>query len=284
MLVDMKDVKKSYSGFQLDCSLQLLEGRVTGLVGQNGAGKTTVFKSILNLISIDSGSVSVLDKDYKEITNEDRKKIAAVLSGSGFHESLNIKDIANIQAAMYEKFDKAKFLEKCQSANLPLSKMTKEFSTGMRAKLKVLIATSYDAQFLILDEPTAGLDVIARDSVLDSLREYIAEDEQRGILISSHISGDLESICDDIYMIENGEIILHEDTDRILGMYGLIKIDEKDYSKLDKKYLMRVKKDKYNCVCLTNRKQYYMDNYPGIVIEKGSVDNIITMMIKGDAV
>ena len=151
----------------------------------------------------------------------------------------------------------------------------------MKAKLKVLTATSFDAILLVLDEPTAGLDVIARDSILELLREYM-ETEGRSILISSHISSDLESLCDDIYMIDKGRIVLHENTDVLLDEYGLIKADEKQYELLDKQHILKVKKEQYGYSCLTDERAFYAENYPQLAIERGSVDKVITMMIKGE--
>ena len=140
---------------------------------------------------------------------------------------------------------------------------------------------SKNAKLLILDEPTAGLDVIARDELLEMLRDFIEKDEERSILISSHISSDLETLCDDLYMIHQGKVIMHEDTDVLLSDYALLKVDEEEYSKLDRQYILRTKKESYGYSCLTNQKQYYAENYPQMAIEKGNIDEVITMMIRG---
>ena len=152
----------------------------------------------------------------------------------------------------------------------------------MKAKLKVLCALTHKAKFLLLDEPTAGLDVMARESILNLFREYMEEDGERTILISSHISSDLEGLCDDIYMIHEGRIIFHEDTDVLLNQYGLLKVDEKQFEELDKRYLLKKRKEHYGYACLTKEKQYYIENYPDIVVEKGTVDELIAMMIGGN--
>ena len=145
----------------------------------------------------------------------------------------------------------------------------------------MLAAISHGADFLILDEPTAGLDVLARDEMLTMLREYM-ETEGRSILISSHISSDLEDFCDDIYMIDEGKIVMHEETDVLLNEYGLLKAREDQYEKLDKSYIIRSKKENFGYSCLTNEKQFYEENYPDVVIEKGSIDELIMMMIRGE--
>lgn len=280
-MLKIQHLKKNYDKFSLDCSLELMPRCVTGLIGQNGAGKSTTFKAILGLISTDGGNITILGKDMKDFTAKDKENLGVVLSDSGFSGYLKIKDIIPILQNMYSKFDKSLFIEQVQRFRLPMNKQIKEFSTGMKAKLKVLVAISHNAKFLILDEPTAGLDVIAREELLEMLREFLEKDEERSILISSHISSDLESLCDDLYMIHDGRIILHEDTDVLLSDYALLKVDADQYDKLDKQFILRSKKEIYGYSCLTNQKQYYIENYPKIAIEKGTIDEVITMMIRG---
>ena len=250
MLLSLKNLQKNYPGFSLDVSMEIEEGQITGLIGANGAGKSTTFKVILGLVHPDAGEIRLFNKDMEQISQKEKADIGATLSDSGF-------------------------------SNCPMDKKLKEFSTGMKAKLKVLTATSFDVRLLVLDEPTAGLDVIARDSILELLREYM-ETEGRSILISSHISSDLESLCDDIYMIDKGRIVLHENTDVLLDEYGLIKADEKQYELLDKQHILKVKKEQYGYSCLTDERAFYVENYPQLAIERGSVDKVITMMIEGE--
>ena len=281
-MLKIEHLKKNYDTFSLDCSLELRPGYVTGLIGQNGAGKSTTFKAVLGLIAIDGGTITILGKDIREFTAKDREKLGVVLSDSGFSGYLRIKDLIPILENLYEKFDKTFFVEQAERFRLPPDKQIKDFSTGMKAKLKLLAAISHDAKLLILDEPTAGLDVIARDELLELLREFMEQDEERSVFISSHISGDLESLCDDLYMIQDGKIVLHEDTDVLLSEYALLKVDEEQYEKLDKQYILRVKKETYGYSCLTNQKQFYIENFPKIAIEKGTVDEVISLMVRGN--
>lgn len=283
-MLKIEHLQKNYKSFSLDCSLELMPGRITGLIGQNGAGKSTTFKAILGLISADGGLVRILGKDLQDFTARDKENLGVVLSDSGFSGYLTVRDIVQVLKSLYGSFDNAFFMEQARKFQLPFDKKIKEFSTGMKAKLKVLTAISHNARLLILDEPTAGLDVVARDELLELLRDYMEKDEERAILISSHISSDLENLCDDLYMIHGGKIILHEDTDVILSDYALLKISEEQYRSLERQYLLRSKKEGFGYVCLTNQKQYYLENYPQIAVEKGSVDEVITMMIRGEAV
>lgn len=278
-MLELNNVKKKYQDFELKCSLTVRPGYITGLIGQNGAGKTTVFKAILDLIRIDEGSIRIDSYDQKTLPKEN---IGVVLADAGFSEFLKIKDVTAIMENMYDHFNKASFLAACQKFSLPLNKKISTFSTGMKAKLKVLIALSHQSKLLILDEPTAGLDILARDEILDLLRDYMLEDDSRSILISSHISSDLENLCDDLYMIEQGQIIMHEDTDVLFNDYALLKTDEKQFAALDKKYILKYKKENYGYLCLTSQRQFYLENYPEIVIEKNNIDDLFTLMVRGD--
>lgn len=280
-MLKMTSVKKNYKDFTLDCTLEIKSGYVTGLVGRNGAGKTTAFKSVLGLISVDGGEIEIFGKKLSDFKSKDKEKIGVLLSDSGFSGELKVNDIIPVLSAVYSQFDKEDFLKKCKQMKLPLNKKIKEFSTGMKARLKLIIAITHNADLLILDEPTAGMDVMARESIIDMLREYMEQGE-RAILISSHISGDLEGLCDDIYMIDNGKIILHQDTDVILSSYGILKLRDEEYRKLDKSHILKIKKENFGISCLTDEKQFYLDNYPGIVVERGGIDSVITMMIGGE--
>lgn len=278
-MIKLENVTKNYASFGLDVSLEVLPNRITGIIGQNGAGKSTTFKLILGLIQKDHGNITILNESSysKNIAQE----IGVVLADSGFSGYLTIQDLIPIQKAMYTNFDEIYFIKQCEKFGLPRNKKIKEFSTGMKVKLKVIVAMSHHAKLLILDEPTSGLDVIARDEVLELLRDFMLEDNH-SIVISSHISSDLESLCDDLYMIHNGRIVLHEDTDVLLSDYAILKVTSEQYATLDTQYIMGKKKENYGYRLLTNHKQYYLENYPSISIENGSIDDLMYMMIRGE--
>ena len=277
-MIKINNLEKNYKDFSLSISLEIPEGRVTGLVGRNGAGKSTTIKSILGLVSPDHGNVTVFGKESTKLTAKEKAKIGVALADSGFSTYLTLNDVIAIMKNMYREFDAKSFTEECKRQKLPFDKKLKDFSTGMKAKLRVLVAMSHEAQLLILDEPTAGLDVLARNEILDMLRDYLAKDSTRSLLISSHISSDLEGLCDDIYMINDGKVILHEDTDQILSNYAVIKVDDATFEKLDQKYLLKTKKEAFGYCCLTNEKGYYVENYPNIIVENGNIDDLIIMM------
>lgn len=284
MLVEMKYVKKHYRDFSLDCSLQLKEGCITGLIGANGAGKSTAFKAILGLIRPEEGEITILGEKGGNLTGKTKEEIGVVLPESTFSRYLKVKQIIPIMKELYSRFDREYFLEQCRRFSIPEDKILKEFSTGMLAKLKILLALSYHPKILILDEPTSGLDVLTRDELLTVLREYMEESEERGILISSHISSDLEGLCDDMYMIDQGKIVMYEETDVLLDEYGILKVSADEYRELDKSFLLKRKKDNFGYSCLTKEKHYYMENYPSAVVEKCSLDEVISIMVKGETV
>ena len=280
-LLVCENVKKNYGDFNMDCSITLKRGSVTGLIGKNGAGKTTLFKTLLGIVKADGGQICWEGKQVAFLDKEIRSMIGVVLSDSFISGFLQVGDLVAIEEKLYPTFDKKTFLQMCEKYSLPLKKPIKDFSTGMKAKLKVLTALSHKTKLLILDEPTSGLDVIARDEILQLLREYM-EEEEKTILISSHISTDLESLCDDIYMIDNGKIVLHEDTDVLLSEYGVLKVTGEQMESLDKSYFLKVKKEPFGYRIFTNQKGYYQDNYPQIAVEKGSIDEVIMLMVSGE--
>jgi len=281
-MLRLENVKKQYKDFTLNCSMEVKSGAVTGLIGTNGAGKSTTFKAILGLIHTEGGEITVFGKPADELDVVDRANIGVALADSGFSGYLTINDLVPVLQNLYPKFEKEEFLNNCQRFGLPMKKKIKDFSTGMKRKLHVIAAISHNAKLLILDEPTAGMDVVARDELLGLLRDYM-EVEGRAVLISSHISSDLEGFCDDIYMIDQGKIVFHEETDVLLDEYALLKVTEEQFAKLDKEYILRCKKENFGYSCLTNEKQFYLENYPEIAIEKGSIDELMMMMIRGEA-
>ena len=280
-MIRMQDVRKKYGDYEFRMSMEIPHGRITGLVGKNGAGKSTAIKLMLGLAKPDSGSISVLGSEGRELSPAVKQKIGVSLAESGFSSQLSIEDMKHILSKMYREFDRQLFTKQCEKMKLPEKKKMKDFSTGMKAKFKVLTALTHNADLLILDEPTAGLDIEARNEILDLLREYVTYNEKSSILITSHIATDLESLCDDIYLIHDGKMIIHEDTDVILEQYGVLKVSEEQYGKLDQRAILKSRKESYGYACFTSDRKFYQENYPGIVVEKGGIDELILMMTGG---
>lgn len=278
-MLKVNHIQKNYSHFTLNCSFEVPKGTITGIIGKNGSGKTTLFKSILGLIQLDTGSISILDTDYQNI---DKNKIGCTLANISLCEYLKLKDLIQVLNSVYRDFDLDYFMQKCKEFQFPLDKKINEFSTGMKAKLNVLIALSHHSQFLILDEPTNGLDVLAREDIIDMIQEFMAEDEHRSVIISSHISSDLEGLCDDIYLLDEGQFIFHETTDCLLDQYGLLKLTDEQFKEIDSSYFFKTKKVSYGYDVLTNQKQFYQENYPEIIIEKNNFDTLFSMMLRGE--
>lgn len=277
-MLKIQNMQKQYGDFSLDVSMEIPEGRVTGLVGKNGAGKTTVIKSILGLVFPSSGTAELFGKNCRDLTAGDRENMGIALSDSGFSGYITIKDVVRILKNTYSTFDEEAFIRNCRDQGLPFDKQIKDLSTGMKAKLRVLSAISHKAELLIMDEPTAGLDVEARGEILDMIREFLEENPDCSMLLTSHIAGDIEGLCDDIYLIHDGKIMLHEETDRILSDYALLKMSDEEYETIDKSRILKAKKEDFGYSCFTDDRSFYAEKYPGIVIEKGGIDELILMM------
>ena len=279
-MIELIDLQKNFDDIKAvsSVSLCILDGEVFGLVGTNGAGKSTVIRAILGLIRPDSGQITINGKELSRLSEAEKARVGAALADSGFSSYLRVEDIVCILRKMYPAFDERFFRIQCTSLRLPFDRKIKELSAGMRAKLRVLVAISHRADLLILDEPTAGLDAEARNDILDLLRQVMIDNDRCSILLTSHISSDLEGLCDEIYLLHDGKIVLHEDTDILLSNYAVLKVREENYETLDKRYLLSTKKESYGYLCFTNEKQFYAENYPGLVMEKSKIDDLILMM------
>lgn len=280
--IKVKNLNKKYEGFELkNISFEIPEGSIVGLIGENGAGKTTTIKSILNIIKSD-GEIQVFGKDIKQNEKEIKSKLGVVLDDSFLSEYLTPKKINSIMKNFYNTWDKELFENYIKLFKLPENKMIKEFSSGMKMKLKIATAISHKPQILILDEPTSGLDPVVRNEILDIFRQFIAEDEKRSILISTHITTDLEHISDYIMFIKNGEITLNLPTSEILENYGIVKCDEKDFSKISKEDYEYYKKEKYQYEVLVKNKKMIKSKYGISTIDKASIEDIMLFYIKGE--
>lgn len=228
--IEIKNLTKKYKGFTLNnISFDLPNGCIMGLIGENGAGKSTTIRSILGMTKPDNGSISILGQTLSAQLKED---IGVVLDEVGMPASLNIKDINKIMKNMYKNWDEKVFFGYIGLFSLPTDKKFSDFSKGMKMKLGIAIALSHNAKLLILDEPTSGLDPLVRDEIIDILNDF-TRDEDHSILISSHIVSDLEKLCDYIAFMHNGNLMLCEEKDALLEKYRFINLTEQQLSELD---------------------------------------------------
>lgn len=280
-IFEVRNLNKNYKGFKLkDINLTLPKGMIMGLIGENGAGKTTTIKSILNLTKVDSGEVKIFGLNIKEDEKKIKEDIGVVLDDSFFSEHLTAEDINQIMKNIYENWDENLFFKFLVDFKLPLKQEFKEFSSGMKVKLKIATAISHHPKLLILDEPTSGLDPVARSEILDIFQDFIQNGEN-SILVSSHITSDLEHIADYITFISDGRILLSKTRDELLDEYGIVHCTEEEFKKIDKKDYLRYKKNKYAYDVLIEDKKEFKKRYELKVIDKPTLDDIMVIYIKG---
>ena len=280
--IELQNVSKKYKDFELkNISFNVPKGCIVGLIGENGAGKTTTIKSILN-ISKSYGTIKIFGEDIKLNEKKIKEDIGVVLDDSFLSEYLTAKQINSIMKDIYKTWEETKFIGLLKQFNLPIDKLIKEFSSGMKMKLKIATAISHNPKILILDEPTSGLDPVVRSEILEIFRKYIQEDEERSILLSTHITTDLEHISDYIVFIEKGEIVFNLPTDELLENYGIIKCSKEEFLKLNEEDYIKYKKEKYQYEVLINNKNLIMKKYNTITIDKPSIEEIMLLYIKGE--
>lgn len=281
-ILEIANLNKKYKDFELkNINIKLPKGMIMGLIGENGAGKTTTIKSILNVINIDSGEIKIFEKDNKKYEKEIKEDVGVVLDDSFLSEYLTPNDINKIMKNIYKNWDEKLYFKYIEDFKLPKDKKSKEFSSGMKMKLKIATSLSHHPKLLILDEPTSGLDPVARAEILDIFQDFI-QDEEKGIFISSHITSDLEHIADYITFINNGEIVLTKTRDELLENYGIVKCSEEEFKKIDKKDFVKYKKSKYEYDILVENKYEFRKKYNIEIIDKSSLDDIMLIYIKGE--
>ena len=220
--IQVKNLTKTYKDFILDnISLDLPCGTIMGLIGENGAGKSTFINALLNITDSQYDQVTILGRDLRTQENLIKEDISVIFSDSHYDLSFTPLFVGKMLSGIYKNWDQSKFLDYLKRFNLPEKKRLKKFSTGMRVKLEFAAALSHDPKLLILDEATSGLDPVVRDEILDILREF-TEEEDRAVLISSHITSDLDKIADYIAYIHEGKLLFVRTYDDLQNNYGII--------------------------------------------------------------
>lgn len=280
----LKNVNKKYkkSNFAIkDISFSVPEGSIVGFIGENGAGKSTTMNCILNVIRKDSGTIEIFGREMTDEDIDSRENIGVVYDSNNFPEYLTAKQLANILGRIYSKWDDFCFEQFLRRFGLPESQKIKTYSRGMSMKLAIAVALSHDSKLLILDEATSGLDPIMRDEILDVLLEFVKQ-ENHSILLSSHITSDLEKIADYIVFIHNGEIILSKTKDELIYEYGVIRCSENDFHNiLSEDILSSMKKDYQIDVLIKNRK-LIEKKYKNLIVDSVSLDEIMLLLVKGE--
>ncbi len=274
--LEIKNVSKSFSGFCLDnISLTLPSGCIMGLIGENGAGKSTTIKLILDMLHKDSGTITILGKDNGKDISLTKEEVGVVMDEIGMPECLTAKQIGKVMKHTFRNWNEAEYARLLQKLSLPDNKPFKDFSRGMKMKLGIAVAMSHGAKLLLLDEPTSGLDPVVRDEVVDMFYDF-TRDENHSILISSHIVSDLEKLCDYVAFLHKGKLLLCEEKDALLSEYGIIHCTVEQLSELDKEVIKYKKETPYGAEAIVPRG----DAPEGFKLSPISIEELFVFMVK----
>lgn len=275
--IDIKGLTKTYADFTLsNLNLTLPSGCIMGLVGENGAGKSTTVKLILDIIKKDSGTIKILGKDNQEDIKCIKEEIGVVLDEVGFPDCLTAAQIGKIMENTYQNWDNAVYGDLLKKLSMPTKKMFQEYSRGMKMKLGIAVALSHHPKLLILDEATNGLDPVARDEVVDMICEF-TRDESHAVLVSSHIVTDLEKICDYIAFLHKGELLLCEEKDVLLTEYGIVHCSSESIQEIAPSAIIRKKETAFGVEAVVKRK----DIPSGLDYCPVSIEELFVSMVKG---
>lgn len=282
----LNNVTKTYknSDFSLKkVSFSLPSGSVMGFVGENGAGKTTTIGCILQTLFKDSGTIQILGREMTDANVEIRENIGVVYDGDNFPGYLSAEQLSNIMNGIFKQWDDKLFQNYINSFHLSKKQKIKTYSKGMTMKLALAVALSHHPKLLILDEATSGLDPVMRDEILDVLLEFVG-DEDHSILMSSHITSDLEKIADYITFIHNGKIILTETKDNLIYNYGILRCKEKQVELIEPEDIIVYRKRDYQTDILVSNMSIAERKYPGVIIDHVTIDEIMLMLVKGNEI
>ena len=271
--IELRDLEKHYRDFDLRISLTLPQGCILGLVGENGAGKSTTIRMLLGMTKPDGGSLQVLGQ-----ARADKEQIGVVLDEPAFPECLTAKQVGKVMAGIFRSWDKAVYEGYLKKLGLPENKQFKEFSRGMKMKLSIAVALSHHPRLLVLDEPTSGLDPVVRDEVVEIFADF-ARQEDHSVLISSHIVSDLEKLCDYVAFLHKGRLLLCEERDALREEYGLAQLSKADFEALDPAAVVGSRRSPYGVSAILRRS----DAPAGLQLESVSIEDLFILMVKEDA-
>ena len=271
---------KTYQDFVLDhVSFNVPSGSIVGLIGENGAGKSTTINAALGLIQKEDGVVSILDRE--ELDRDIKEQIGVVFDGSNYPEILSPRKLNRVMKNIYRTWDEQAYLRLLKQFSLPMDKKIKQFSKGMKMKLAISVAFSHHSRLLILDEATSGLDPVVRDDILDMLLDFV-QGEGHSILISSHITSDLEKIADYIVFIHEGKVVFEKPKDELTEGYGVIKCGAAQFDALDKADIIAYRKMDYEWQILVSDRDRMQKKYPKALVVPATIDEIMLLYVKGE--
>ena len=280
--VRIKNLSKQYPDFSLNnISLDIPMGSIMGLIGENGSGKTTTIKAMLDIVKRDAGDVEILGMDIREREQEVKEEIGVVFGESQFHDFLSAVQISGIMKRVYKNWDEELFSSYLSRFALPEKKKVKEYSRGMAMKLAIAAALSHHPKLLILDEATSGLDPVARDEILDLFFGFI-EDGEHSVLIASHITSDLDKVADYVTMIHNGSILFSEEKDQLLEDMGILRCGEEELAGLTDVHVVGVRKNPYGVEALVRGREYVKRRYPERVTDRTNIEEIMLYSVRRD--
>ncbi len=277
--IEISGLTKKYDGFTLDhISFNVPKGSIMGFIGQNGAGKTTTIRALLNIIRADGGTIRILGMDLPEHEYEIKEQIAAVFDEMPFHESMNADQISVMLGGMYANWNKEQYFSYLSRFGLPRKKKISKFSKGMKMKLQISAALSHGARLLIMDEATTGLDPVVRNEILDLFREYLL-DEKNSILMSSHITSDLEKIADGVTFIDKGKILLTGCKDEILETHGLIKCAGSDLEAFSPEDFISMRRNDFGAEVMVADREAARRKYPNLTVDRTTLEEIMLFYV-----
>lgn len=276
----ISDVSKTYPGFTLDhVSFVVPEGTIVGLIGENGAGKSTILGAALGLIGTESGTISVLGSETFD--NATKEQVGVVFDGSNYPDVLSPRAIGRILAKIYQRWDNAYYEQMLTRFGLPKDKKLRQYSKGMKMKFAITAAMAHRPKLLVLDEATSGLDPVVRDDILDMLLDFVQE-EDHSVLVSSHITSDLEKIADHIVFLHGGRIAFSKPKDALIENYGIIQCGAAQFDALDKDDIVRFRRMDYEWQVLVADRAAAERKYPKAMITPATIDEIMLMFVKGE--
>lgn len=277
----VKGLTKKYPDFVLDeVSFHVPRGTIVGIIGENGAGKSTIIKAVLNLTQKDSGSIELLGKKESGIDFFAHNRIGVVFDGNNFPDTLSPGKLGKLLKTVYAAWDEKQYNALLERFSLPADKKIRKLSKGMKMKLSIAAALSHSPELLILDEATSGLDPIVRDDILDILLEFV-QNENHSVLMSSHITSDLEKIADYIVFLHNGRVVFDKPKDELRYKYGIIKCGTAQFDAIDESEMIAWRKQDYEWQVLTADRKAAQAKYPDAVIDPATLDDIMLLFVKG---